>query len=123
MGFNADMFEGTHSASSRDKKPTFLQWVKSASAAKLKKSYIVETIWKPGTWDNFTLETDEFRIRITREHPMYAAMDAFTADQNTANTQLSISPVGKGSKEFAIHPKETDGLWSELGDNGLSWMP
>lgn len=123
MSFDPKCLEGPFDAGNGRKKPTFLQWLKSCNAKQLGTWYTVQVIWFPGEWNNYTLETDEFRIRVPSTDPLYRAMVDFVNDQSTANVQLDIKASSRNSRSFLIRPKETKGLWSLISDSGMRWEP
>lgn len=124
MGFNVDMFSQPVDASSKEKKLTYLQFIKSAKKAELKKDYQVSIVWVPGEWDNFTLETEFFRLRVPKTSPMYSALKEFVGDSATVHIEMRIQPVEGNPKEYFINPYPgSKGAWTELSDLGYKWQP
>ena len=65
---------GTYDLPEPERKPTFLQYLKTTKLAKGvegKTKYPVEVIWLPGKFDNVTLQTHAFRYVATPNHPLY----------------------------------------------------
>ena len=69
-------FEITGAAPSREKKPTFNQYVKELPKDENHKHlFKIELIWFPNKWNNYNIETESFRYSVAESHPLYPAID------------------------------------------------
>lgn len=59
----------------KEKAPTLRQYLKEQKDAKYPISSTIRLVWFPGNWDNYSLETDSFRVSIGPKHPLYAVLD------------------------------------------------
>lgn len=116
------MFNRETQSGTRDKLPTLRQFLKSKGNRKIPRSFLVTVIWKPGEWDNFTLETESFRLRVNKGDEMYPLLDEFTADPKTADVPVAITICDRQKGTWMFIPSEEEGAWSEIGSNGLKWM-
>lgn len=61
----------------KPKKPTLLQYLKSLpNDTKFPILSRIELCWFPGTWDNYNLECESFRISIGTNHSLYKLFDS-----------------------------------------------
>jgi len=105
-----------------EKLPTLLQFIRRSKEPKSPVKRIVNLVWVPGKFDNFTLQTDKFRVIISNKHPFYSGLRNFFANCETAETPIGIeiSDWTKGS--YMLYEPKSKGLWQELGNSGYRWV-
>ena len=106
-----------------EKLPTLSQYIKSNKEPKSKPLHVVDLVWVPGKFDNFTLCTAVFRVVVSNRHPFYSLLKAFCADNSTAEVPIGIRITDwtGGSYQLEEPPRES-GLWQELGNSGYRWV-
>ena len=105
-----------------EKLPTISQYVKRTKKPKATVKRVVDLCWTPGKFDNFTLQTDLFRVIISNKHPFYRGLQEFFANRETAETSIGIqiSDWDKGS--YMLYEPKESGMWQELGNSGYRWV-
>jgi hypothetical protein len=110
--------------SAKDEKlPTIRQYLKELPSDAQDIKSTVRIIWLPGRWDNFTLQTDHFRVVVSRQHKLYSQLrdnvDDFTKGTHTLD--LLITDRAKVSYRLSLNNEER-GEWFFIGgDAGLKF--
>lgn len=119
-------FDGLFNTESQDVKPeklpTLAQFLKRTKETKSKIQSRVTLIWLPGKFNNFTLQTEYYRVIISPKHPLYGHLRAFNNAGNESNDigfDIAITDWTKGS--YMLVPNERNGNWTEIGESGLRW--
>ena len=106
----------------REKLPTIRQFCKSTAKSKYKSDGIVELVWLPGNFDNFTIQTDRFRILITKNHPFYQPLLDFFDGVNDRSCGFRVEISDWKSAEYIFHElSEGNGAWETIGESGYRW--
>lgn len=104
---------------SDDKLPTVAQWMKSTSKDHWGAPKIVKMIWIPNLFDNYSLDTEYFRVRIGPNHGFFSVLeetlDTWVEDRSVLTVCLSDDK--KPALIFDILVNERAD-WSPLGDYG-----
>jgi hypothetical protein len=105
-----------------EKLPTLGQYLKRNKEPKSKPLHTVRLVWIPGKFDNFTLQTDVYRIIVNPKHPFYQLLSQFFGDPSTAEIPIAIriTDWAKGSYQLE-EPKRENGVWGEIGTSGYRW--
>lgn len=119
MNFDGREFE---CSSTYKRKPTFAQFLKSLGKRKLRKQYLVLLVWVPGTWDNYTLETECFRLRITSTHPLYEQLKEGFEHLTLGEHTLAIQVTDRTRGNFKVIEATEEGSWQLIGDNGFKFL-
>lgn len=114
------MFEYEDTAKSDfPKLPTFMQWCKGASIAEARPLRFVKKVWVPGKFDNFTLETEVFRLRVSPSSELYQALTNHLQEFESTDAALAIEVLDTASYRFKIKLVENENArWEALGANG-----
>lgn len=107
----------------REKLPTIRQFVKQTKKSQYKSDGIVELVWTPGKFRNFTLQTDSFRILISENHEFFGGFrDIFGAiSANTCGIRVELSDWKTAT--YTLHElSEDDGYWEPIGDSGFKYI-
>lgn len=105
-----------------DKLPTIGQFVKRTKQDDYDSDGVVEIIWRPGKFRNFTLQTDAFRVIVSDKHPFYGGLSQlFGLDEPTSGCiGIEIVDWQKGSY-MLIEPIDA-GHWETIGQSGYRWV-
>jgi hypothetical protein len=117
------MFGVEASASSNKKVPTLREYLKENSAHGLSSSHLVEVVWFPGKYDNYTLQTSEFRASVSSNAALYSALsenlDSFT--KGSSGIELVFGSDKRGV--YTLAPSQIEGDWFFISDNGIKFEP
>jgi hypothetical protein len=106
---------GDYNAPVQEKKPTLLQWIRAnkVTPGTKKTKFLVEIIFLPGKFDNYTLVTHAFRVIIPKTHALYAAFtEPNLLKDLDSEGALSITNVDKDGK-FSLSNHPAKGKWEE----------
>lgn len=106
-----------------EKLPTIRQYLKELPKDVTDIKSTIRLIWLPGQWDNYTLQSDDFRVVISRNHKLYGQLrdniDAFT--KGTKTLDVIVTDRAKVSYRLNINQEES-GEWFFIGgDAGLKF--
>ena len=105
----------------REKLPSLKQYLKSIGKKKLSPAFVVSKIWKPGTWPNYTFETESFRVRINKGSAIYRSLEATLEDLIGDECCLAIRVDDRDRGVFTIISLDNERTsWAPLGDSGYS---
>lgn len=105
-----------------DKLPTFAQFIKSNKQPRNKPTYPIQLVWLPGKFDNFTLQTNAFRVICTPKHALYPHLSKFFGDSQSAEIGMSITITDWESSEYLLERSKAKGMWQEIGSSGYRWV-
>lgn len=116
------IFDVESTASSREKKPTFLQFLKGLRHDEAGLVYQVQIIWLPGKFSNITLQTTHFRLSINETHPLYEGLRSQVDTFTKGNRGMQVELMDIKRKTFKLTVSEAVGDWFFIGDVGLRWQ-
>lgn len=124
MSFDTSKLFGVETKDAKpEKKPTITQFIKRTKEPKNKPISLVEVVWLPGKFDNFTLVTDSYRVIISSKHPFYNLLSQFFGDSSTAETAIGVRITSWTDGSYCLEePKNCSGLWQELGSTGYRFV-
>lgn len=102
-----------------DSLPTVSQWMKTVSTECCEATRIVKLIWCPNMYESYSLDTEAYRIRIGKGHPLFEVLEDNLDEWIQAGTVIA-SQVVKGRKATVILltlDNETC-EWDALGEHG-----
>lgn len=107
----------------REKLPTIRQFVKQTTRSKYKSDGVVELVWIPGKFRNFTLQTDSFRILVSEKHEFFEGLGEIFrgSDVNACGIRVEVSDW-KGAAYTLHELLEDDGYWEPIGDSGYRYI-
>ena len=116
------MFEYEETAKSEfPKLPTFMQWCKSATVQEARPLRYVKKVWVPGKFDNFTVETEVFRLRISPSSELYSALKDHLQEFESTDAALAIEVLDTANYRFKLkHIESERAIWVGLGQNGYA---
>lgn len=108
----------------KEKLPTLRQFVKELNKdATGELLYGVRTIWLPGTWDNYSVETTAFRATISPGHGLYKALDESVIRFLDTETELLLQVVDVSTLTIRFVQATNFGKWKRLGNAGVRFTP
>jgi hypothetical protein len=121
MGINKDFFGEADKSVSYQKKPSYTEFCKTASKAEIKRGHLITTIWLPGKWDNFSLDTLKFRVRVSPGNDLYDALKKFTEMLPGSNVGVQIFINQENPDKFKLVPTDVTGEWEDKSGKGFSY--
>lgn len=104
---------------SRENVPTIRQYLKTLGRKKLSPRYLINVIWKPNQFSNFTFETESFRVRIKCNSALGKVLRNVFAEWEESEPVLAIEITDRDSGAFnIIDLPEERASWEGLGENG-----
>ena len=104
------------------KVPTYNQFLKRVGRENATGLYLVNLIWLPGQFDNFTLQTDEFRLIVRSGTKLYAALSNRLDEWSKGNASMSIDIPEGGNGMYRFVETQDAGEWFFVGDgSGLRY--
>lgn len=103
----------------KEKLPTLKQFIKENPDVSYPQTLVVNLIWFPGQWNNYSIDTNKLRISIGENHPLYSLLDrdviAITEGSDTA--LLIVVEDKEGTIRFS--ESTTYGKWKRIGNAGI----
>lgn len=106
-----------------DKLPTVAQYLKSTKQDELITKSLVELVWSPGKFKNFTLQTEHFRVIVVPDNPLFGGLKLYFADVPDLPCEMfvEITDTKRGSY-MLVEGKEHCGYWDDIGSSGFKWV-
>lgn len=107
----------------KEKKPTLLQYLKSTKNATFPFYSRIAVIWLPGSFSNFTLECENFRVGVSSSNPLYELLNGYGwGEFLSAETAVLVSVLDeKGTIELA--ESNVYGRYESIGNLGIKFIP
>lgn len=103
----------------KEKKPTLRQYLKETKDAKYPICSTIRVVWFPGNWDNYSIESDTFRVSISPKHPLYAVLDKLVV-KSFCESQTAILVCVKDSDGTVGFCESTlYGAYTRIGGVGI----
>lgn len=90
------------------KLPTISQFVKKTKQPRSKPLNVVEIIWIPGQFDNYTLQTKLYRVIIVPNHPFYEALGDIFRDEGIYAPVISIRITDWDKPSYMLEESKGD---------------
>lgn len=83
----------------------------------------IETIWFPGNWPNYSIETPQFRASISEAHPLFSVLES--SDIKTFGDAESAILLVVVDSEGTIRFSESNfyGKYTRIGNAGFRFEP
>lgn len=107
-----------------DSLPTLSQWVKTVSNECAESTRIVKLIWIPNLYENFSLDTEAYRFRVSPSHPLFEVVEENL--EEWVETGVVVALSAEKSKILRVSLLTLDGEtcdWDALGSNGWKAGP
>lgn len=124
MSDEAIVFETTESVGQVfDKLPTLRQWIKAQGKKAIAKRFLVSLVWEPNQWSNYTLETERFKVRVSKGDPVFEALSKNLPRLLDEEQAFFVEIVNreKGAFKLVANPNEP-GHWEHITDTGHKWV-
>lgn len=105
-----------------DKLPTIAQFIRRNKRPKTNVKSVVQLCWIPGKFDNFTLQTERFRVIISKKHAFYTGLSEFFANSETAETPIAVEITDWDKGAYMLYEPKESGLWQQIGNSGYRWV-
>lgn len=117
------LFDGEYNEPPKQKLPTLLQYLKSTKNVEYPFYSRVINIWLPGSFDNFTLECEKFRVGVSNRNPLYKLLNGSGWGQIiTSDTAILVSVLDeKGTIKLA--ESNVYGRYESIGNFGVKFVP
>ena len=103
----------------QEQKPTFFQWCKSTKGEKTPDKLFVVKVWEPNKFPDLTLETEQFRLRVSHKSSLFSAIKDLIEQWAGEDTALAIAEIDKDGYDFVLEVCETEKAeWGGLGSSG-----
>lgn len=103
----------------RQSVPTLRQYLKGLGNKKLASSHVVQVIWKPGKFSNYTFETERFRVRVKCDSQLGEALEGIFEELEASQPCLAITDIDRNAATFSITTLDNERVrWTPLGDSG-----
>lgn len=103
-----------------DKLPSVRQWMTTVSKEALEPVRIIKLIWLPNLYDNYSLDTEAFRLRIAPNQQLFQVLEDNLDEWLETGAVLGLQI--EGSKRPKITLMTLDGEeceWDPLGEHGF----
>lgn len=114
---------GKYQADTPKPLPSFTSYLKEHESSKvLSQHFGIEIIWVPGKFPNYTLQTHAFRLSISKNHPLFTALNDFMLDvgDDLVTKRFDIVVTDAESKEFELRENVKKKVqWKWLGRTGF----
>lgn len=105
--------------SDADKLPSVNQWIKTVSSEALEPVRLVKMIWTPNLYDNYSLDTEAFRVRIKPKDLLFEILEANLNDWMESDVVLAIKIEGRKIPRITLMTLDSEKCdWDSLGDYG-----
>lgn len=110
-------------SSKEEKLPTIRQYLKELPKDVEDIKSTVRLIWLPGQWDNYTLQCDDFRIIIGRNHKLYGELRDNIDDFTRGFETLDVIVIDRAKVSYRLNRNQQErGEWFFIGsDTGLKF--
>lgn len=117
------LFDGEYCEPPREKLPTLLQYLKSTKDVTFPLYSRIAYIWLPGSFNNFTLECEKFRVGIGDRNPLYKLLNGNGWGQIiTSETAILVSVLdSKGT--IKLEESNVYGRYESVGNYGVKFVP
>lgn len=102
----------------KPKKPTLFQYIKQNKDVEYPITAPIETIWFPGNWDNYSVETDKFRASINPNHPLYKALDVNIVKHCEDVPTALLIELQDNEGTICFRESNLYGDWKAIGNAG-----
>jgi hypothetical protein len=116
-----NLFQMSGREPSKEKLPTMSQYLKQNTDVKYPLYSTLTTIWFPGTWDNYSLESKLFRINIGTNHPLYSAIDSGIVRLLEETDTALLIELMDGQGTVGIRESSLYGKYSRIGNAGYKF--
>lgn len=112
------LFEVTGKEPPKPKAPTLRQYLKENTDATYPLIARVNTIWFPGNWENYSIETPEFRCSIGGNHPLFTILENSIVKllNDSENALLLVVMDNEGTIGFS--ESNVYGKYARIGNAG-----
>ena len=115
------LFEMSGKEPPKEKLPTLFEFLKQNNELKYPFHSPLRIIWFPGTWNNYSLESNRFRVSIETNHPLYSAIDAGIVRLLEETDTALLIELMDGQGTIGIRESNLYGRYSRIGNAGYKF--
>lgn len=102
-----------------DKLPSVAQWIKTVSAEALEPVRLVKLIWIPNLYDNYSLDTEAFRVRVKPGNYLFDILQQHLEEWVEGDIVLAIKIEGRKIPKITLMTLDSEQCdWDSIGDYG-----
>lgn len=116
-----NLFGVTGKEPPKPKKPTLKQFIKELSDDNYPKHYRIETIWFPGNWENYSVETTEFRASIAKPHPLFSVLETTIVKILSESESALLLVLLDSEGTIGFSESNFYGRYSRIGNAGFKF--
>lgn len=105
--------------SNADKLPSVFQWLKTVSKEATVPVRIVKVLWFPNLYNNYSLDTEAYRLRVSEGDSLYQVLEANLENWLESGCVIGLEVTGQKVRKIKLSILETDECdWDQLGEHG-----
>ena len=102
-----------------DKLPSVNQWIKTVSAEALEPVRLVKLIWTPNLYDNYSLDTEAFRVRVKPGNYLFDILQQNLEEWVEGDIVLAIKIEGRKIPKITLMTLDSEQCdWDAIGEYG-----
>jgi len=117
------LFDVTGKEPPKPKKPTLKQYLKETTHVTFPVFSLVEIVWFPGNWDNFSIECGLFRVSVGASHPLYKPLDESIVSIATKSDTGILLCLEDTDGTIGFCESTVYGAWKAIGNAGYRFEP
>lgn len=117
------LFDVAGKEPAKPKAPTLRQYTKEHPNAEYPIYSRVNVIWFPGNWDNYSIETPEFRCSIAPNHPIYSVLDNSIVRILTDTETALLVELTDSEGTIRFCESNVYGKYTRIGNAGYKFQP
>lgn len=117
------LFDTEFSEPPKEKKPTLLQYLKTLKDAKYPLVFRIEIVWFPGKFDNYTLETTDFRCQVSPSNPLYKVLDKIGYKTFKDSSSAILLNVVDETARISLGESNYYGSYTDISTLGVKFKP
>jgi hypothetical protein len=117
------LFDTEYKEPPKVKLPTLLQFIKKLPNDAYPLIQRINVMWFPGAYDNYTLETSEFRCQVSSTHPLYPLLNKVGYKTFIECECAVLVSVIDSSGTISLLESNVYGKYSNIGSIGVKFIP
>lgn len=120
---SVSIFDTEYKEPPKAKLPTLLQFIKTLPTDAYPLVRRINVMWFPGSYDNYTLETPDFRCQVSTTHPLYPLLDDVGYKIFIGSGSAILINVVDSSGTISLLESNVYGKYSNIGSIGIKFIP
>jgi hypothetical protein len=110
--------KGSKSDTQGKPKPTVFQFCRSLKESKFPHVSKLEVVWLPNQWPNYTLDTEDFRLRISEDSPLFTGFRDLFEQFLKEGVPLQITVFGSDGDFEIDRIPDKQCTWEKISTTG-----